>query len=113
MQCCLVLFLVRREVVWVAGIVVESPVEQYLLFVHEEEEGVLSEQDRDAMQRSTGAPQGPYSGPSLCKPSVHCPDPLLTCMQFLHVPWTWWHSFYCSFFQSHTSSDSVYFQGWL
>ena len=64
---CPMLCLVRPEVVRLAGIVVESPVEQYLLFVHEAQEGMSSERDRDAMQRSTGAPQAPHPGLMLCK----------------------------------------------
>lgn len=77
---CPVLFLVRHDVVWVAGIVVESPVEQYLLFMHEEQEGVLSEKDRDAMRRSIGAPRAPHPELLLCKPSAHCLNPLLNSM---------------------------------
>ena len=64
-----------------AGIVVEPPVEQYLLLVHEEHEGVLSEQERNAMQRSTGAPHAPNFGLTLCRPNAHCLNPLLNSMR--------------------------------
>lgn len=39
----------------VAGLVVESPVEDYLLFIHEEHQGILSTEEAAAAQQVTRA----------------------------------------------------------
>ena len=39
----------------VAGLVVESPVEDYLLFIHEEHQGILSKEEAAAAQQVTRA----------------------------------------------------------
>ena len=59
-----------------AGIVVESPVERYLLFVHEEQDGVSSKEVRDAVQRSTRAPLALHCGCTMLpKPRVDWTNP--------------------------------------
>ncbi len=44
----------------VAGLVVESPVEDYLLFIHEEHQGILSKEEAAAAQQVTRAFRGPF-----------------------------------------------------